>query len=74
MVVAVTIVIYLRHAEHDSFAGLAYVYGLIPSILTGGGLGLYLASQVKEETEETPKRRILWFIYISAEKPWSSKD
>jgi NAD/NADP transhydrogenase beta subunit len=74
MAIAVTIAIYVYHYEHDVFASLAYVYSLIPAVLSGGGFGLYLASQVKEETEETEKCRILWFIYKSEEKQWSSRD
>ena len=74
MVLTVTISIHLQHLEHEYFAGARYFYSLIPAVVTGGGLGLYLASQVKEENEETEKRRVIWFIYKQEEKPWSSKD
>lgn len=58
--------------ERDPWFGLAFVIGVIPAFLVGGGFGLYLSFQVKEENTETKKRRLIWFIYKRGEL-WSSK-
>ena len=74
MIISVTIYIHNNHLEHEYFAGATYFYGIIPAILLGGGLGLYLAFQVKEVNEDSEKRRINGFLYKPEEKPWSSND
>jgi hypothetical protein len=74
MIISVTAYIHRQHLEHEYFAGAMYFYGIIPAVLLGGNLGLYLALQVKEVNDDTEKRRVLWFLYKPAEKLWSSKN
>jgi hypothetical protein len=58
-----TLATHLR--ESGEWYGLGLLLGVIPSSLVGAGFGLYLSFQVKEETSETNKRKLIGFVYKS---------